>query len=147
MIEEGMVSGVKPGRIIVNIKRHPACEGCRACNVHAGRSMAIELENTVGAEKGDKVEIELDDIVVLKGAALAYGVPLAGLLAGIFIGQALADMLNFGMPREMVSAASGIFVMIITAIVVRRYSKSNKAVFRPKVTKISRRKPEEAAKR
>ena len=135
MREEGVVVGIKDGRLIVNIRRHPACGSCKACSMAEDKIMKIEFENTINAQKGDRVNLELDDFVILKGAILFYGAPLLGLILGIFIGGIFAKKIDLAMPDEVVSALFGIMIMLITFIAVRKYNLVNKKMYKPKITK------------
>ena len=134
MVEQGIVSDIKDGKLIVNIRRHPACGSCKACKMAEDRFMEIEFENTIGAHKGDMVNIELDDFVILKGALLFYAAPLAGLIFGIFIGGMAAKKMHLYLPAEAVSALSGIIIMLIIFLAVRRHNLANKKRYKPKIT-------------
>lgn len=126
MVEQGVIADVKNGKLIVNIERHAACGSCKACSMGEGKTMRIEFENTIGAEKGDEVKIELDDSLILKGAILFYFVPLLGLILGIFAGRIF---------YEAASALFGISTMLITFMAVRRYDAANRERFKPKISK------------
>jgi sigma-E factor negative regulatory protein RseC len=135
MIEKGVVADSNDGKIIVNIKRHPACGGCKACNMQESREMILELENTIGAQKGQSVNIELDDLVILKGACMFYGVPLLGLVLGIFAGKMIADTVMTTYSTEIISALSGIFFLSAALIAVRRYNLNNREKYKPRLIK------------
>ena len=135
MVEKGIVADSKDGKIIVNLKRHPACGSCKACNMRDSREMALELENTIGAQKGQSVDIELDDLVILKGACLLYGVPLLGLGLGIFTGKIIADTVKTTFSTEIISALSGILFLSAALIAVRRYNLNNKKKYKPRLIK------------
>ncbi len=135
MLEQGIVSEVKEGKLIVNIRRHPACGSCNACSRAEDRLMRMEFDNTIDARKGDRVNIELDNALFLRGAFLFYVVPLLGLMLGLFIGSASARKISFGLPDEAVSALFGIIIMLITFIAIRRYNLKNKERFKPRVWK------------
>ncbi len=137
MVEKGVVGDVRDGKIFVNIARHPACIGCRACNIHEGRVMRIEFENTIGAKKGDRINIELDDYLILKGAFLFYVVPLLGLVLGLFLGRVAAKNMNLGLPDEIVSAACGITIMIMTFIIIKKYNLANGKMYKPRISQMS----------
>ena len=135
MIEQGIVADARDGKLIVNIRRHPACGSCKACGAAEGRLMKIELENTVDAQKGDRVSIELDDTAILRGALFFYGIPLLGLLFGIFIGKMIAERMHIGMPHEAASALFGMITMLLTFIGVRRYNSANKEKYKPRIVR------------
>lgn len=137
MIEEGIVADVKDGKLIVNIKRHPACGSCRACSIAEGRLMKIEFENTINAKKGDRVKIELDDLAILRGSILFYVTPLLGLIFGIFIGGLFTKRVSLFIPDEVVSALFGIIIMTATFIAIRRYNLADKKIYKPRIIKDS----------
>ena len=126
MIEKGVVSDIKEEKLIVNIKRHAACKSCRACSMAEDKTMRVELYNNIGASIGDSINIELDDSIVLKGAALFYGAPLLGLILGIFAGRPF---------NELVSAVTGIVFMAAAFSLIRKISIKNKENFKPKISK------------
>ncbi|NQT07002.1 MAG: SoxR reducing system RseC family protein [Candidatus Omnitrophica bacterium] len=134
MVEEGVISDIKDGKIIVNMKRRPACGSCGACGMAENKTMEIVFENTIGAVKGDRVHIELDDSAILKGAFFFYVIPLIGLMAGIMFGTILARAINATMPEEIIAALSGITAMLSTLIFVRMRSTAGSG-HKPKISK------------
>jgi len=82
----GEVIGVKGSQLQVVFCRPTDCEKCGACQ--GGRSQ-LELTLTGSAKEGDQVVVEMPTGNVLKASALAYAVPLIGLLFGMFLGGAL----------------------------------------------------------
>lgn len=136
MLEEGVVSSVNQGKLIVNIKRHPACGACKACNMGEDRVMSLELDNSIDAHEGDKVKIELDDSIILKGALVVYGLPLLGLMIGILLGSKIAIYMN--RPYEIIGAICGIVSMLVTFLFIKRYNSRNKDQYKPRLIKIER---------
>jgi len=134
MVEEGVISDIKDGKIIVNMKRRPACGSCGACGMVENKTMEIVFENTIGAAKGDRVHIELDDSVILKGAFFFYVIPLIGLMAGIMLGTVLARTINSTMPEEIIAALSGIAAMLAAIIFVKMRGTAGSG-YRPKISK------------
>jgi sigma-E factor negative regulatory protein RseC len=97
--------------------------------------MTLELENTIGASRGDKVKVELEDAAIIKGAALFYLAPLIGLMAGIFIGKYIAQSSGQAHGVEIKAAVSGIIAMLVTFLGIRRYSSFSKARYKPRIRK------------
>ena len=135
MVEKGVVSGLNKGRLIVNIERHAACAGCKACNVASGRLMAIEVDNTIGAKIGDRVNIELDDSIFLKTALLFYLLPLLGFIFGVFIGSVSLKGADLILPNEVLSTLFGVLIMVIILLGVRKYSRTRTQRYRPRISK------------
>ncbi len=135
MVERGVVSEVKGDTLIVKTKRRAACNTCEACHEGESREMVLELENSIGAKAGDEVNIELDDSLVLKGAFFFYGLPLSGLLAGLFTGMLAARRMETGVTPEAAGALSGITLMMIVFIVSARYNLRRRDTYRPRITR------------
>lgn len=136
MVENGVVLENRDGKIIVKIERHSACGACKACETGEKREMILELEDTLNAQKGDIVEIELDDSAILRGAALFYGVPLLGLMAGILAGKSVAEIAGLPLPTELISALMGLVFLVAALIVVKICGSRNRARYKPKAVRI-----------
>ena len=132
MVEQAIVTALEKEKIIVSMKRRSACGSCWACGMTESGEMTLKLENTVGARKGDTVEIELNDNLILKGAFIIYIIPLAGLMAGLAIGGLVISR-YLELPTEAVSASSGILFMAAAAIAARKHNEANKANYRPRI--------------
>lgn len=86
MIRTGRVTEAANGRLKVCFDRPEMCEKCGACTGHAHREL-VELEGN--AAVGAQVDVEMPDARIVKASALAYVIPLLGLMAGVFLGQTL----------------------------------------------------------
>jgi len=80
---------------LVKVRQHHACGRCGACGRIFGDpeqrdTFVVEVNNPVGAKKGQLVRLEVAEREMLLAAFLLYLVPLAGLLAGLFAGRWLA---------------------------------------------------------
>lgn len=81
----------------------------------------MEARNDVGAQLGDRVEIEARTSRVLGAAVLVYVVPFVL----FFIGYAVAAALNFSEGLSMVMSFAAFAVgMVIVVIVGRRHRKN-----------------------
>lgn len=76
----------------VVFKRQKACGDCRACASFGSDSALTEVENTLGARVGDRVEIALHASSVMKAGLIMYGIPLVALIAGVLIGSHIGDL-------------------------------------------------------
>lgn len=98
MIEErAVVAEAGAGYVWVEIQRRSACGACQAsggcgtatlAKAWGIRSMRTRALSTLSLQPGDEVIVGLADGVLLRGALLAYLLPLALLLAGALLGQA-----------------------------------------------------------
>lgn len=95
----GLVIKIKKNSMAqVVTDRKNACSGCSSSNnCHSCLSsskMMTEALNNAGARKGDIVDITLRSGVVLKGAAIMYLIPIAGLLIGALISVNLKGIIG-----------------------------------------------------
>lgn len=124
MIEtEGTVVAVEAGRAWVEANRRSACGHCEssgACgtsllaNTFGNRPTRIEVDNSIGARTGDRVILGLPERGMLIGSFLLYLFPLAGLFAGVLLGQHLGLQLAAGSVEPW--AVSGGLLGLMTAL-------------------------------
>lgn len=90
--QTGRVVELKGKMAVVRFQRTDACGHCNAC-FHFGSTEAdIEIENICDAVVGDVVSIELHSGSMLKASAIAYGIPLIGLIVGVAVGSRIGDI-------------------------------------------------------
>lgn len=102
---------VEPGPVAtVVITRTPACGGCGICQVRGGthRVRAVDL---VGARRGQQVLVDFPRRAFLAAAALSFGFPLAGLLAGMILGTAAAREAPGGALGGLLGLAGAYFLL------------------------------------
>lgn len=112
-----------PDKAEVEVLRGTACgDDCGSCEVcHYASKIRVEARNNVGAQLGDRVEIEARTSRVLGAAVLVYVVPFVL----FFIGYAVAAALNFSEGLSMVMSFAAFAVgMVIVVIVGRRHRKN-----------------------
>lgn len=107
MGEKGLVINVKDHLAVIQMTRKEACGECRACLAGMKKEeMIIEAENECDAKVGDWVIMELRNNSFLKAVLILYGIPMIGLVAGIFLGyygvypyfsMVNRELLSFGM--------------------------------------------------
>jgi sigma-E factor negative regulatory protein RseC len=95
--EQARVAETGDGYAWVEIQRRSACGSCQV-NTHcgtaalakfwSGRSVRTRALSKLPLQPGDEVIVGLADGVLLRGALLAYLLPLALLLAGALLGKA-----------------------------------------------------------
>ena len=91
--------------------------------------MEITLENTLGAKVGDRVVVDLSPKRVVQASLLAYAVPLAFLIAGVFLGGLVSDL--FGLILGVAACALAYGVL---RLVDRRNRKKHS--FQPRMERI-----------
>ena len=74
------------GRLMAEVLREEACQSCRACRFGQVERVLVELQQGSEYREGETIELEVPDGTVSRGALLAYALPLAAMLAGLFLG-------------------------------------------------------------
>ncbi len=87
----GEVTKVDGKWLEITFCRPSDCDKCHAC---MGGSKTTTLRLQGKANLGDSVLVELPASTVTKASAIAYGLPLAGLLIGMMLGNTLIPMEN-----------------------------------------------------
>ncbi|MDR0896381.1 MAG: SoxR reducing system RseC family protein [Oscillospiraceae bacterium] len=134
MIRAGEVIESENGRVTVVFERPAACENCKGCL----EKNCVQLELQGEASVGDRVQVELPDRSVVKASALMYLVPLAGLLAGLFLGQSLHEIWQLSMNRDVFAALSGGILLAMGLLVVYAVDKKLRARqdWQPRIVRI-----------
>ncbi len=109
----GEVVSVSGDELLVTFCRPTDCEKCGAC--HGGRSQ-MELKIKGKAEKGDQVVVDMPTGNVLKASALAYMVPLVGLLGGMIAGYFTLGSL---MDRNLATIIGGGIGLPLGLLIIR----------------------------
>lgn len=130
MIEESAhVREVDAGIATVSIQQRSACGSCAAsggCGTALlaswlpQRRLTFQLDNRIGAQKGDIVVVGLDERRLQYYALRLYATPLVGLIAGAVAGSWLAD--RVGIDPELMSVGLGLSGVLAALAWVRRRS-------------------------
>ena len=114
MKETGIVKDVSGEFCHVVVRRKSACgENCASCGGGCKLQNQICLvKNTKNAKPGDKVEIEIDTIMVLKTAFLVYLLPI---IVFIFTYFALSKLSELIAAVISISAMLSVFVLLFIA--------------------------------
>ena len=75
--------------------------------------MVMTADNNVGAQVGDEVEIELENMNFMTAMLIAYGFPLVALMIGIFGGY--YGLLALGLSDNMAQALGSILGIVALA--------------------------------
>jgi len=106
----------------VNLQRHLTCESCGKCGILSGsgrRDLTVEALNPIQAKKGQRVILETDDRQILFISFMLYLVPVAALLAGIYLGLAAAGRFNPTMNHELFAVLTGLAMMSVIFMLIR----------------------------
>lgn len=108
----------------LKMQRHSACASCGKCQTLSSetKEILVEVDNTIGANIGDYVEVNMDNMNVLKATALAYIVPLVFLMLGTMSSYFVLDKLIEiqGVGVEVISGLIGILMMLISYVILKR---------------------------
>ncbi len=141
MNQQGFIIDIVDNRTAKMImQRHSACASCGKCTKLSSecQDLVVEVENSIGAKTGDRVEVSMESVKVLKATMLAYLVPLIFLLVGTILKYYILDLIKFSGPIEVISGVVGLICTGISYLLLRK----NDAKFKqsrqyiPKVTKI-----------
>ena len=97
MIEErAVVIGIEQDIASLEVVRRSACGLCdqtRGCGISlfGHRNNVFKAQNSIHAKAGDDVIVAIEEHAVLGSALLVYGIPLAALLLGAILGNALSS--------------------------------------------------------
>ncbi|MBE6037709.1 MAG: sigma E factor regulator [Anaerofustis stercorihominis] len=88
MREKALVTELKANNMaVVQVQRSTACENCGACSVGKEKLVvSAEVENLVGANVGDEVDVEMEFSGVMGASFFGYGVPFIAFITGLFLG-------------------------------------------------------------
>lgn len=123
----------------LKVQRHSACASCGKCTTTSEKKdVLINADNSIGAKIGDHVEINMDNIKVLKATSIAYLLPLAGLFIGTVVSYFVLQNNDVLLNLEFISGIVGIIFMIITFCFIKNKDKKFKDSknFVPIITKI-----------
>ena len=126
----------------LKMQRHSACASCGKCQTLSSESkeILVEVDNSIGAKPGDHVEVNMENMNVLKATALAYVVPLIFLLVGTIVSYFMLDMIisSQGIIVELISGIIGIMLMLLSYVILKKNDSKfrDSRKFIPVITKI-----------
>ena len=139
VIERGVVSAVAEGGVDVRIDSSPSagCKTCGHCGVGEGGTMLMSgVADSLGVRLGDTVEVELPEGARLRTSALAYGLPVLGLVVGYLAGFLLGS--GVGVDPDGTGALVAAATAVGTFVLARRWCVETigRERFRPRVRAI-----------
>lgn len=106
MNQQGFIIDIVDNRTAKMImQRHSACASCGKCSKLSSecQDLLVEVDNSIGAKKGDRVEVSMESVKVLKATMLAYLVPLIFLLVGTILTYYILNLIKFSGSIEVIS--------------------------------------------
>ncbi len=120
MKQTGMIIDKKENMATLKMQRHSACGSCGGCGMGKEKgNIMIEALNKIDADIGDFVEVDIEAPNLLKGAFIAYVIPLAFLLGGMLGGNVVLKGIQYNGNIEMGSALIGLILMAITFLIIK----------------------------
>ncbi|MBS5788543.1 MAG: SoxR reducing system RseC family protein [Clostridioides difficile] len=112
----------------VQMQQHSACAHCGKCATVSSESkdILVEVDNTYGAKVGDHVEVNMDNINVIKAATIVYIVPLIALLVGTIGTYYTLNALGFSGNTEIICAGVGIALTLASYLWMKANDKNFK---------------------
>lgn len=108
----------------LKLKRHSACASCGKCaTTSEEKDIIVEVDNTIGAKVGDKVEVNMETVNVLKAAFIAYAIPLVSLLLGTVGTFYSLKAVNVTSNVEFISGLVGLIFTFISFLILRKNDK------------------------
>jgi len=129
----GVVVGIEERNALVSVKRDTACGKCKACPSNGHDEVLIRVLNSISAQPGDRVAITMESSRVLKAAAIAYFLPLVGLIVGVFLGTGAASQLM--LDPELLGLGGGVLMTLLTFLGIKLFEPyfKLKGYFEPKI--------------
>lgn len=126
MLEEtATVIAARDGRLLVESESHSACSHCGSggscgtsvvSQLFGSRRNRLELENTLGAQTGERVVIGIPDEILVQASVTAYLLPLLIMT----LSAAAAESFGMSEGEQIVSALGG---LVGGFFLVRRFSR------------------------
>lgn len=111
-------------KALVKVRQHLSCGGCGRCAGFFGDPkerdhLLVEVNNPIGAQKGELVRLEAKAYEVILAAFLLYFVPLLGLLAGVFLGRGWAISRRLAGNPDLWGLFTGLILMVLIFLFLR----------------------------
>nr|UWI49311.1 SoxR reducing system RseC family protein [Clostridioides difficile] len=142
MNQQGFIMEIVDDRTAkLKMQRHSACAACGKCataDSSESKEILVEVDNTIGAKVGDHVEVSMDNMNVLKAAAMAYIIPLVALLVGTIGTYYILGAIGMTSGVEGISGLVGICLTVICYLYLKKNDKKfrDSREFIPVITRI-----------
>lgn len=105
----------------LKMQRHSACASCGKCaTTSEKKDIIVEVDNTIGAQVGDRVKVNMETVNVLKAAAIVYILPLLFLLVGTITTYFILDSISFNGNVELFSGMMGLILMLLAFLILKK---------------------------
>ncbi|MBN1872095.1 MAG: SoxR reducing system RseC family protein [Candidatus Omnitrophica bacterium] len=138
MNETGTVESVKDGEVLVRLKRHGACLGCRACSLSSAGDMMVKARSLGIVNPGDQVTVKIETAKVIKAIVLIYLFPALSFILGIVIGFYTLPLMGVVRNIELISLAIGLAFIIFAYSIARIYGSRRGKEYQAEVKSVSK---------
>jgi sigma-E factor negative regulatory protein RseC len=140
MEEIGVVMEVAGTTAKVMMTRSGSCESCGASGSCKAVSddRVMEADNTLGAQPGQHVLLEIESGMFLKATFLTYMIPVIFLFLGAYLGGKFGQAISGAVSVDNWQALGGVAFLVISAVLIRLYDRKIKKskVLKPVIVKI-----------
>jgi len=124
MTNIGIVKSVQGNMARVVVVEGPGCcESCHSCNIETASGSETDAINAVHAKVGQKVRIDIKAFAFFKEVLVLYVLPVVALLTGAVLGRSYLPAYFRGTSPDVLSAAGGFFLFLISLLTARLYSR------------------------
>jgi len=116
MKETGKIVQMTDKSIVIETDAHEACTKCCSCQNSEGKQITLDNHYDENFSVGDKVEIEISPVRILRVYLLLYALPLTIFVGGVFA----ANLLTLS---PIISFIVGMAATILSYIVISRQIK------------------------
>jgi len=120
MREKGEVLEINGEIAQVRMTMGDKCKSCNICTAFGENSKILEAKNTIDAQIGDTVLVEVNPKMVVGHSFLVFIVPIILLLSGYFIGY------NLSWPGSISNDARGIIgailFFLLSFVIIKMYN-------------------------
>lgn len=105
----------------LKMQRHSACASCGKCaTTSEKKDIIVEVDNTIGAQVGDRVKVNMETVNVLKAAAIVYMLPLLFLLVGTITTYFILGSISYNGNVELFSGMIGLILMLLAFLILKK---------------------------
>lgn len=138
MDETGKITSTYNNLAKIEITPNASCEKCKICDIGENGQRIVEATNSIKAQVGNIVKLEMNSTIITKAAFIMYLLPLILMFIGFAVGNKLAIILNLEKYLELFVAIFGIISLLGAYLGIKIYDRkiSLTTKFKPKITQI-----------
>jgi len=129
ILDQGTVIKIENNMALVKFTPSSECAKCGACSLAVSGEMVLEAENEMGAEEGDRVEVEISSAARVLFPFVVFGIPILFFFLGLSLGSMISEA--FGIIMGILFLILGFLSVRIINIFMARQKK-----FRSRIVKI-----------